>query len=117
MTLIRIDRQLLLQAAAAVGVANAAFWWLGHSLNLDRAAFNLDVVLALAVMAVLPRLGLALSVLAWLCDWLVSQSQIFHFADPGSSCVRPDSLRPSMYAVTSQPTPSFCWCHSLFASV
>lgn len=82
MSLFRFEWRRLLQAAAAIVVANFAFWCLGHWLNLERAAFNLDLVLALIVMAALPRIGLALLVLAWLCDGLVAQSLIYHFADP-----------------------------------
>lgn len=81
MMLFRFEWRRFLQAAAAIVVTNCAFWVLGNWLALERAAFNLDLVLALIVMAGLPRIGLVLVVIAWLCDWLVAQSLIFHFAD------------------------------------
>lgn len=80
--LFRFEWRRFLEALAAIVVANCAFWGLGNWLVFDRAAFNLDLMLALIVMAVLPRIGLMLVVIAWLCDWLVAQSLIYYFADP-----------------------------------
>lgn len=78
----RLDWRRFLQAAAAIVLTNCAFWGLGNWLFLEIATFNLDALLALIVMAVLPRIGLVLVVIAWLCDWLVAQSVIFHFPTP-----------------------------------
>lgn len=73
---------LALRGVCAVALANAPFWILGQVFFMNRGFVNVDTVVAVGVMAVSPWLGLALLVLAWIIDLVVSQSLTFHFGSP-----------------------------------
>jgi len=69
------------QAAVALALANGAFWILGTWLTIARPVFNLDMIIGLMFMAMMPRWGLVLIVMAWALDALTSQSLTFHFTN------------------------------------
>ena len=70
------------RCAAAVVLANAPFWLLGRFVFLQRAPISADLVLAIAVLAVSARAGLAALLLAWAIDLVVGQSLTYHFGTP-----------------------------------
>lgn len=74
--------QLTLRFVAALILANAPYWWLGHTVFMSRALFNLDVTLALCVLPFSALAGLALLWLAWAADWILNQSLTFYFRSP-----------------------------------
>jgi len=77
-----LRRRPFIVCAAALAVANAPFWLLGHAFFMSRAMVNVDLALALATLCVWPWLGSILLALAWATDLVVSQSLTFHFGTP-----------------------------------
>ena len=76
-----IQLRRFVQAAVALSLANGAFWILGTWLMIVRPVFNLDMIIGLMLMSMLPRWGLLLIVMAWALDALISQSLTFHFTN------------------------------------
>lgn len=69
------------QAAAALALVNVGFWILGTWFMMARPVFNLDMVIGLVLMALFPRIGLMLIVVAGVLDAVTSQSLTFHFTN------------------------------------
>lgn len=73
---------LTLRFLLALAIANAPYWWLGNTLFMSRAVFNVDVALALCVLPVAPVAGIVLLCVAWGADWILNQSLTYHFRTP-----------------------------------
>lgn len=70
--------------AAAVVVAHLPFWALSQIYAIERAQVSVDLLIATAVLAWRPALGLMLMVLCWAVDGGVSQSMAYHFLSPAA---------------------------------
>ncbi|WP_431259102.1 hypothetical protein ACQ86G_02160 [Roseateles chitinivorans] len=69
---------------AAVVLAHLPFWILSQFYAIERAQVSVDLLLAIAVLAWRPAWGLALMVLCWAVDGVVSQSMAYHFLSPAA---------------------------------
>jgi hypothetical protein len=69
---------------ATLVVAHLPFWLFTQVWVIERAQINVDLLIALAVFAWRPVLGLPALVLCWAIDGVVSQSSAFHFPSPAA---------------------------------
>jgi hypothetical protein len=76
--------------AAAVVLAHLPLWVLSQFYAIERAQVSVDLLLAIALLARHPVWGVALMVLCWAVDGVVSQSTAYHFLSPVAFL---DSLR------------------------
>jgi hypothetical protein len=70
------------RAILAAIIVNLPMWLIGMNVMLNRAVFNLDLILAVGLLSIIRLWGWLALCIAWSFDALVGQSLTYHFATP-----------------------------------
>lgn len=77
-----LHRGPTLRFVTALAIVHLPFLWLDNSNLMSRAIINVDLALAICILPIFPIVGIALLVIAWGAEWIISLTMTFFFNTP-----------------------------------